>query len=228
MSPGREVHKYILLHEESLVMWAMAGKDRNPRAKHKNATKLTRPLHVFPTVSTSNTIIHVPIDARPNPLKNLKAEYIQMLVENVVEKAARDMCWRLRCMQCYCWYNAMLGKHQWEHWYRLVVNQTCKLMRRGLFEKIGHTQINSPMLFSIMSSTLRSELWLLVSCWGGAESGFGVESAMLYVVLIWGCELRAWRDSVIALHLIWYSDNFLDRFRNIKFTIFRWKMLFNF
>lgn len=48
-------------------------------------------LHFFPTISVDRTRAEVPIVALPNPLANLNAAYIHILVEKAVITAEIDM-----------------------------------------------------------------------------------------------------------------------------------------
>lgn len=72
--PGIDVQRYRTLQVENLLMYATSGKDKKPQVKKKNPRIPSLPLHFSPTFSVSKTRAHVPINARPNPDINLRAE----------------------------------------------------------------------------------------------------------------------------------------------------------
>lgn len=69
----------------------MAGSVKNPIVKKKKPITPTRPRLRFATSSEARTSAEVPMLARPIPEKNLRAEYIQTLVEKVASKEERDI-----------------------------------------------------------------------------------------------------------------------------------------
>ncbi|PQM36812.1 hypothetical protein Pyn_31129 [Prunus yedoensis var. nudiflora] len=71
--PGIDVQRYRTLQVENLLMYAISGKDKKLQIK-KNPRIPTLLLHCSPTFSVSKTRAHVPIDVRPNPDINLRAE----------------------------------------------------------------------------------------------------------------------------------------------------------
>lgn len=81
----------MVLHEEFLFIYAIPGKDNSPTAKETPAIVPIWPRHLLPTFSVANTRAVAPIAARPNPLKNLKAENIHTLVEKMVMREAMDI-----------------------------------------------------------------------------------------------------------------------------------------
>ncbi|WRX29016.1 hypothetical protein QQP08_021503 [Theobroma cacao] len=62
-----------------------------PKVKQKKPITPTWPRHRFPTSSVDNTRAQVPIVARPNPLINLKAEYIHIFDEKTVKREDKDI-----------------------------------------------------------------------------------------------------------------------------------------
>lgn len=81
----------MVLHEEFLFIYAIPGKDNSPNAKETPAIVPIWLRHLLPTFSVANTRAVAPIAARPNPLKNLKAENIHTLVEKMVMREAMDI-----------------------------------------------------------------------------------------------------------------------------------------